>query len=56
MKLFKKKNKTKDNDKEFVKFVKEQTNDEEFTRFVEKALEESNSKENNKLINIKIEK
>lgn len=56
MKLFKKKNKIKDNDKEFVKFVKEQTNDEKFTKFIEKTLEESNSKENNKLINIKIEK
>lgn len=56
MKLFKKKNETKDNDKEFVRFVKEQTNDEEFTKFVEKTLEESNSKNNNKLINIKIEK
>ena len=31
MKLFKMKNETKDNDKEFVKYVKEQTNDEEFT-------------------------
>lgn len=32
----------KDDDAEFIKFVKEQTNDEEFTKFVEKSLDESN--------------
>ena len=49
--------KDKEDNEEFVKFIKEKTNDDEFAKFVEKSLEDSNSLEKNgKMINIKIEK